>query len=58
MGRGWGTDLMCGLVALEKKLPESTGAFAHTRAEAEGSTSICEPESRLSPNAGSKDTFI
>lgn len=37
---------------------ENTGAFGHARAEAEGSTAICEPESRLSPNAESEDTFI
>lgn len=45
-GRGQIDDVWTS-VFVKETTTESTGAFGHARSEAEDSTSICEPESRL-----------
>lgn len=45
-GLGQGSDVWTS-VFVKETTTESTGAFGHARSEAEDSTSICEPESRL-----------
>lgn len=56
-GLGQSSDVWTS-VFVKETITESPGAFGHARAEVEGTTSVCERESRLLTHTGSADQLI
>lgn len=56
-GLGQSSDVWTSIF-VQETITESPGAFGHARAEVEGTTSVCEPESRLLTHTGSADHLI